>query len=190
MPAPRPNEVTRLLLDWSHGDKAALDQLLPVVYGELRKLASAYLRRERPDHTLEPTALIHEVYLRLVDQNVPQWNGRVHFYGVAARLMRQILVDHARRRAAARRGGDQLKTPLVDAAVFSVEQAVDLMALDEALQKLEAVDERKCRVVEMRAFAGMNAEETATVLDVSVQTVKRDLRLAKAWLAREMEVEA
>lgn len=184
----QPSPVTQLLIDWSRGNKAALDQLLPVVYQELRRLASGYLRRERPDHTLQPTALIHEAYLRLVDQDLPQWEGRAHFFGVAARLMRQILVDHARGRAAARRGGDQQKLPLDAVPLFSDQQTAELLTLDEALTKLAEFDERKCRIIEMRAFGGMSVEETAEALAVSVPTIKRETRLAKAWLLRELEI--
>lgn len=185
----RPNQVTRLLHDWSQGNKAALDQLIPLVYQELRNLARGYLRRERSDHTLEATALIHEAYVRLVDQDVPQWEGRAHFFGVAARLMRQILIDHARTRSAARRGGNDQKVSLDDAVILSPDQAAGLVAFDEALNKLSLFDERKCRVIEMRAFAGLTVEETATVLGVSVPTVKREMRFAKAWLRRELELE-
>jgi RNA polymerase sigma factor (TIGR02999 family) len=163
--------------------------LIPLVYQELRNLARGYLRRERSDHTLEATALIHEAYVRLVDQDVPQWEGRAHFFGVAARLMRQILIDHARTRSAARRGGNDQKVSLDDAVILSPDQAAGLVAFDEALNKLSLFDERKCRVIEMRAFAGLTVEETATVLGVSVPTVKREMRFAKAWLRRELELE-
>ncbi len=187
MPTPQTNQVTRLLHDWGRGDSAALEELLPLVYQELRKLAGGYLRAERPGHTLQPTALIHEAYLRLVAQDAPHFEGRAHFYGVAARLMRQILVDHARERRAAKRGGGTLKISLDDAPpVFTPEDAGSLVALDEALTRLAAFDERKCRVVEMRSFAGMSVEETARALGVSEPTVKRDMRLAAAWLRKEL----
>jgi RNA polymerase sigma-70 factor, ECF subfamily len=187
MPTPQTNQVTRLLNDWGRGDSAALDELLPLVYQELRKLAGGYLRGERPGHTLQPTALIHEAYLRLVSQDAPRFEGRAHFFGVAARLMRQILVDHARERTAAKRGGGALKISLEDAPpVFTEEDAGSLLALDEALERLAAFDERKCRVVEMRSFAGMSVEETARALGVSEPTVKREMRLAAAWLRREL----
>ncbi len=187
MGTPQANQVTRLLADWGRGDREALDRLMPLVYHELRLLAGGYLRGERPDHTLQPTALIHEAYVRLVEQDVPEWQGRAHFYGVAARLMRQILVDHARTRRASKRGGDQRKLSLDDAPpVFTYEDAASLVALDEALKKLAALDERQCRVVEMRAFGGMGVEETARALGVSEPTVKRDMRLAQAWLRREL----
>lgn len=183
------NQVTKLLHDWSQGNKGALDQLMPVVYSELRRLANSYLRSERPDHTLQATALIHEAYLRLIDQNTPRWESRAHFFGVAARLMRQILVDHARSRAAVRRGGDQQRISLDDALLFSEDQAADLVAFDEALGRLAALDERKSRIIEMRSFGGMSVEETAEALGVSAPTIKRDLRLAKAWLRRELQLQ-
>jgi RNA polymerase sigma-70 factor, ECF subfamily len=189
MPASQPNQVTRLLINWRHGDKAALDDLMPLVYHELRKLASGYLKSERRDHTLQPTALIHEAYLRMVDQDLPEWQSRAHFYGVAARLMRQILVDHARTRRASKRGGEQPKVSLEDAPpIFTHEDATSLLMLDEALTKLANIDERKSRVVEMRAFGGMSVEDTACALGVSEPTVKRDMRLAQAWLRRELEL--
>ena len=189
MPPTQPSHVTRLLIDWQGGDKAALDDLMPLVYHELRKLAAGYLRAERQDHTLQPTALIHEAYLRMVDQDLPEWQSRAHFYGVAARLMRQILVDHARTRGASKRGGEQPKLSLDDAPpIFTHEDATSLLMLDEALTKLAAFDERKSRVVEMRAFGGMSVEDTACALGVSEPTVKRDRRLAQAWLRRELEL--
>lgn len=188
MQTPRPTQVTQMLNDWGRGDKAALDQLMPVVYQELRRLAGSYLRRERHDHTLQPTALINEAYLRLIGQETPEWQSRAHFFGVAARLMRQILVDHARARTAFRRGGDQQKLSLEDVALFSDEQTVELIQFDEALSRLAAFDERKCRVVEMRAFGGLSVEETAEALGISVPTVKREMRMAKAWLLRELEM--
>jgi len=184
------NQVTRLLLNWQSGDKAALDDLMPLVYHELRKLASSYLKSERRDHTLQPTALIHEAYLRMVDQDLPQWQNRAHFYGVAARLMRQILVDHARTRRASKRGGEQPRVSLDDAPpVFTHEDATSLLMLDEALTRLAELDERKSRVVEMRAFGGMSVEDTASALGVSEPTVKRDMRLAQAWLRRELKLD-
>jgi RNA polymerase sigma-70 factor (ECF subfamily) len=189
MQTPPTNQVTRLLLDWSRGDKAALDELMPFVYQELRQLASGYLKKEKPEHTLQPTALIHEAYLRLVDQNTPQLESRAHFFGVAARLMRQILVDHARTRVANKRGGGQQKISLDDAPGLPVrDESAELLALDEALKKLAAFDERKCRVIEMRSFGGMSVEETARALGVSEPTVKRETRLAQSWLRRELEL--
>jgi RNA polymerase sigma factor (TIGR02999 family) len=182
------SEVTRLLLDWSAGNQTALDQLMPLVYDELRRLASSYLRSERPGHTLEPTGLIHEAYMRLVDQSLPQWENRSHFFGVAARLMRQILVDHARSRGAVRRGGNQKKISIEDTTVFSDDHAAELIAFDEALRKLAELDERKARIIEMQSFGGMTSEETAEALGISVPTVKRDLKFARAWLKRELNL--
>ncbi|HEY0320580.1 MAG TPA: sigma-70 family RNA polymerase sigma factor [Pyrinomonadaceae bacterium] len=188
MHAPQSNQVTQLLLDWSRGDRDALDALMPLVYQELRKLAGAYLRSERPDHTLQPTALIHEAYLRMIGKDMPQWQSRAHFFGVAARLMRQILVEHARTRHAAKRGGDQQKISLEDAPqVFAQSDAAELLALDDALTKLAAFDERRSRILEMRSFGGMSVEETAAALGVSEATVKRGMRLAQAWVRRELE---
>jgi RNA polymerase sigma-70 factor, ECF subfamily len=187
MQRPQSNQVTQLLLDWSRGERAALDELMPLVYQELRKLASSYLRSERPDHTLQPTALIHEAYLRMVGHDMPQWQSRAHFFGVAARLMRQILVEHARTRHARKRGGDQQKISLDDAPqVFAQTDAVALLALDDALTKLAAFDERRSRILEMRSFGGMSVEETAAALGVSEATVKREMRLAQAWIRREL----
>jgi RNA polymerase sigma factor, sigma-70 family/RNA polymerase sigma factor, TIGR02999 family len=190
MQTPPTNQVTRLLLDWSKGDKAALDELMPFVYQELRQLASGYLRQEKQGHTLQPTALIHEAYLRLVDQNTPHLENRAHFFGVAARLMRQILVDHARSRVAAKRGGGGQKISLDDAQGLAGvrDETAELLALDEALKKLASFDERKCRVIEMRSFGGMSVEETARALGVSEPTVKRETRLAQSWLRHELEL--
>jgi RNA polymerase sigma factor (TIGR02999 family) len=189
MRVPQTNQVTRLLLEWGRGDHAALDELMPLVYQELRQLAGGYLRNEKPGHTLQPTALIHEAYMRLVNQNTPEWESRTHFYAVAARLMRQILVDHARTRVAAKRGGAAQKVSLDDAtAIEARDDAAELLALDEALKKLASFDERKCRVIEMRSFAGMSVEETARALGVSEPTVKRETRLAQTWLRRELEL--
>ena len=188
MQTPPSNQVTRLLLNWSHGDREALDELMPLVYQELRKLASSYLRSERPDHTLQPTALIHEAYLRMVGHDMPEWQSRAHFFGVAARLMRQILVEHARTRHALKRGGDQQKISLEDASqVFIGDDAAKLLALDYALTKLAAFDERRSFILEMRAFGGMSVEETAQALGISDTTVKREMRLAQAWIRRELE---
>ncbi|MCC6587133.1 MAG: sigma-70 family RNA polymerase sigma factor [Bryobacterales bacterium] len=182
-------DLTRLLVEWKQGNKAALDTLTPVVYQELRRLAGSYLRRERPDHTLQPTALINEAYMRLVDQNTPQFQSRAHFFGVASQLMRQILVDHARAHRAAKRGGDGKKVSLEDATVFSEERSEDLLALDEALNKLTGFDERKAKVVELRFFGGLSIEEIGQALDISVATVGRELRMAQAWLFRAMNGE-
>ena len=189
MPSQPTNQVTQLLWDWSRGDKAALDVLLPLVYQELRGIAGRFLKSERTDHTLQPTALIHEAYVRLVAQEMPLWQSRAHFFGVAARLMRQILVDHARTRAALKRGDGQRKISLDDAPpVFADEDMAGLLALDEALTRLAAFDERKCRVIEMRSFGGMTVEETARALGVSEPTVKREMRLAQAWIRRELNL--
>jgi len=186
---PQQHNVTRLLSDWQRGDKAALNELMPLVYHELRKLAAGYLKDERRNHTLQPTALIHEAYLRMIDQDLPEWQNRAHFYGVAARLMRQILVDHARTRGASKRGGEQPRVSLDDAPpAFTHEDATSLLMLDQALTKLASFDERKSRVVEMRAFGGMTVEDTARALGVSEPTVKRDMRLAQAWLRRELKL--
>lgn len=186
MQTPPPNEITPLLLRWSQGDQVALDQLMPVVHEELRKLAQGYLRRERPGHTLQPTALINEAYLRLVKQDFPEWQSRRHFYGVAAQLMRQILVEHARTRAAGKRDGGQ-KFSLDDALTFSDEKAAELVALDDALIALAKFDARKVRIIELRYFGGLSLEETAEALGLSVTTIGHEMRLARAWLRREME---
>jgi RNA polymerase sigma-70 factor, ECF subfamily len=179
-------DITRLLHDWRGGKKAALDELTPLVYQELHRLAASYLRRDRPDHTLQPTALIHEAYMRMVSQDMPDWKSRTHFFGVAAHLMRQILVDHARKYHAAKRGEGKKKVALEDAVIFSEEKSTDLMLLDDALTKLSGVDPRKCEVLEMRYFGGLSVQETAEALGISVATVGRDLRMAEAWLRREL----
>jgi RNA polymerase sigma factor (TIGR02999 family) len=181
-----PNEVTRLLLRWSRGDQSALDQLMPAVYDELYKLANSYLRRERPGHTLQPTALINEAYLRLIKQDFPEWRSRRHFYGVAAQLMRQILVEYARGRAADKRGGGDQKFSLDDALTFSDEKAAELVALNDALIALAKFDERKVRIIELRYFGGLSLEETAAALGLSIATIGHEMRLARAWLRREM----
>jgi RNA polymerase sigma factor (TIGR02999 family) len=179
---PLAKDVTQLLLDWSNGNKEALDKLIPLIYDKLSRLADHYLRRERPDHTLQTTALIHEAYLRLVDQTNVQWQNRAHFFGIAANLMRQILIQYARSRHAAKRGGASYSLSLDDAVSLSKERAIDLIALDEALANLEAYDPQKSRIVSLRFFGGLTVEETAEVLDISPRTVKREWRLAKAWL--------
>jgi RNA polymerase sigma-70 factor, ECF subfamily len=180
-----PHEITQLLLRWSRGEQAALAQLMPVVYEELHKLAHSYLRRERSDHTLQPTALINEAYLRLVKQDFPEWQSRRHFYGVAAQLMRQILVEYARTRASGKRGGGQ-KFLLDEALTFSDEKAAALVALGDALDALAKFDQRKARIIELRYFGGLSLEETATELGVSITTIGDEMRLARAWLRREM----
>jgi RNA polymerase sigma factor (TIGR02999 family) len=185
--APSPDNVTEMLLDWSRGDPEALDKLIPVVYADLRRQAARYLRRERQGHSLQTTALIHEAYLRLVDQENVQWQSRAHFFGIAARMMRQILVDHARRQQAGKRGGAERPLPLDEALIGSVEPGVDLVALDEALGRLAALNERQSRVVELRYFGGLSVEETAEVLGVSPATVKNDWTIARAWLRRQLQ---
>jgi RNA polymerase sigma-70 factor (ECF subfamily) len=182
--------VTELLIGWSNGDKAALDALMPVVYDELRRQASRYLRRERVGHTLQTTALIHEAYLRLIDQKNVHWQNRAHFYGIAAQMMRRILVDHARTKKRAKRGGSDVRISLTDATLKSPGQNFDIEALDEALERLAAIDAQQSRIVEMRFFSGLTVEETAEVLGISPATVKRDWSLAKAWLHREITREA
>jgi RNA polymerase sigma factor (TIGR02999 family) len=178
-------DVTGLLNAWRGGNKAALDRLTPILYQELRRLAAAYMRRERPDHTLQPTALIHEAYARLVDQSVGSINSRTHFFGVAAHIMRQVLVDSARAHRSEKRGGGnvvQLDTALQVAAEFRP----DLLEIHEALERLAAFDERKAKVVELRYFGGLTREEVAEALGLTLATVKRDLALAEAWLRREL----
>jgi RNA polymerase sigma-70 factor (ECF subfamily) len=182
---PDTHEVTLLLAEWAKGNQRALDDLTPLVYRELRQLAAGYLRKERQGHTLQPTALVHEAYLRLVDQTNPTWQNRSHFFGVAARLMRQILVDHARRKQAGKRGG--IKVPLDEAVSFQQERSQDLVALDTGLSALEKIDPRKCKAVELRYFGGLSMEEIAQTLEVSAVTVRRDLRMAEAWLHQEMQ---
>jgi RNA polymerase sigma factor (TIGR02999 family) len=179
-------EVTRLLARWGQGDREALDVLTPLVYNELRRLAKAYLRRERPDHTLEGTALVHEAYLRLIDQRQVEWKSRNQFFGLAAELIRRILVDHARARVAAKRGGSSFKLSLDDAIAPAEEKDLDLVALDDALQALARADPQQSRVVELRYFGGLTIEETAQILGISPATVKRDWVMAKAFLKREM----
>jgi len=178
------HEVTLLLAEWAKGNQKALDELTPLVYKELRRLAASYLRKERQGHTLQPTALVHEAYLRLVDPSSPNWDNRSYSYGVAARLMRQILVDHARRKQADKRVG--LKVPLEQGVSFQEDRIQDLVALDVGLTALEKIDPRKCKAVELRYFGGLSMEETARALDVSAETVRRDLRMAEAWLNSQM----
>jgi RNA polymerase sigma factor (TIGR02999 family) len=187
MATPPTPDITRLLVDWSEGRREALDQLMPAIYQELHKIAGSYLRRERAEHTLQPTALIHEAYLRLVGPNVPSFKSRTHFYGVAAHVMRQILVEHARARGAAKRGAGGRKVSLDDVTLFSAERTADLVALDDALTTLAGFDERKSKVIELRFFAGLSLDDTADALGVSVATIGRELRLAQAWLQRELD---
>jgi RNA polymerase sigma-70 factor, ECF subfamily len=189
MNTPPPNEITERLIAWGAGDRAALDQLLPTVYQELRRMAGNYLRRENPGHTLQPTALVHEAWLRLIDQTRVNWRNRAQFFGVAAQLMRRILVDHAKTKHREKRGGDAIKFSLDDVINLSQERATDLLALDDALDGLARIDGRKSRVVELRYFGGFSVEETAQILDVSPETVMRDWKMAKAWLYQQIRRE-
>jgi len=179
------HDVTQLLAQWADGDERALEDLTPLVYKELRRLAASHLRKERKSHTLQPTALVHEAYLRLVGQDNPRWEDRSHFYGVAARLMRQILVEHARRKNAIKRAARTVS--LEDALNFHQDRSRDLVALDNALNALEKLAARKCKAVELRYFGGFSMDEVAQALDVSLVTVRRDLRMAETWLQREMQ---
>jgi RNA polymerase sigma factor (TIGR02999 family) len=185
-PAVTPAEVTQLLGRWRSGERAALEALTPLVYDELRRLAHIYLRRERPGHTLEGTALVHEAYMRLVDQRDVEWRNRKHFYALAAELIRRILVDHARAKVAAKRGGQSVKLSLDEALTPADERDVNLIALDDALHALATADPQQSRVIELRYFAGLTIEETAEVLGLSPATVKREWTVAKAFLKREM----
>lgn len=184
-----PQNVTQLLVGWSKGDKEALDKLLPLVYHELHRQAAAYLRRERAGHTLQTTALIHEAYVRLVDQKNVQWQNRAHFFGIAAQLMRRILVDHARSKKRIKRGGSDIRVSLNEATIKTEARDLDIVALDEALERLARMDEQQSRIVELRFFSGLTVEETAEVLGISPATVKRDWSMAKAWLHREISPE-
>jgi len=179
------HDVTLLLAAWARGSQQALDDLTPLVYRELRQLAAGYLRREPRGHTLQPTALVHEAYLRLVDQSNPDWQNRSHFFGVAARLMRQILVDHARRKHAGKRAGH--KVSLEETISFLPKRSRDLIALDNGLDALEKINPRKCKAVELRYFGGLSMDEIAQTLNVSPITVRRDLRMAEKWLHNEMQ---
>jgi RNA polymerase sigma factor (TIGR02999 family) len=180
------HNITHLLNEWSDGDRQALDKLTPLVYEELRHQAARYLRRERPGHTLQTTALIHEAYLRLIDAKDVHWQSRAHFFAIAANLMRRILVEHARRRDADKRGGSHVRIQLDEALAVANETDVDLLAIDEALDRLAAIDPQQARVVELRFFSGLSVEETAAALGVSPKTVKRDWSVARAWLRREI----
>jgi RNA polymerase sigma-70 factor (ECF subfamily) len=186
MTTPSPEAITELLLAWQAGDQAALDALVPIVHGELRRLAHRCMTQERPGHLLQTTALVNEAYLHLIDVGRVRWHDRVHFFGICARLMRQILVHHARSRDAQKRGGKIRHVSLDEAAVLAPAPDADLLRLDEALLSLEAFDARKAKVVELRFFGGLTLDETAEVLRVSTDTVGRDWDLAKAWLYREM----
>jgi RNA polymerase sigma factor (TIGR02999 family) len=184
------NQVTGLLVRWREGDREALEELMPLVYDELRRLARHYLRQERSDHTLQSTALVHEAYLRLAGQNPPQWQNRAHFFGIAAHIMRQILVEHARARAAAKRGGGACTLTLEAAVAFPNQTDVDVLALDRALNELSEMDAQQGRIVELRFFGGLTIEDTSEVLGISPATVKRDWVSARAWLYRAMTGEA
>lgn len=186
-PDPPPEDVSGLLVRWSRGDPDALARLMPAVYGECRRIAARQLARERPEHTLDPTALVHELYLRLVDQRQATWEHRIQFFGVAARIMRRILVDHARARLAAKRGADPVFVSLdVAAERDDAGRVADVLAVDDALERLAAFDAEQVRIVELRFFAGLTVEETARVVGRSPRTVKREWRLARAWLHREL----
>ena len=183
---PRQGEVSELLADWSKGNEAARDELIPLIYDELRRLAGYHMARERSDHSLQATALVNEAYLRLIDQRKVRWQGRAHFFALASRMMRRILVDSARKRRYAKRGGGQAQVSLDEAMVVVQEGTPDLIALDDALNRLAAIDPRKSQVVELRYFGGLSMEEVAEVLKVSTITVRRDWGTAKAWLYRDI----
>ena len=187
MQAHTSKEITQLLTAWSDGDQSALDRLAPLIHSELHRLAHHYMRRERPGHLLQTSALVNEAYVRLIDWKNVRWQNRAHFFAVAAQMMRRILVDFARESQYLKRGGGALQVSLSLAASFVMDRNTDLVALDEALTALAQVDARKVRVVEMRFFAGLSVEEVADVLEVSKETVMRDWRLAKAWLLRELD---
>ena len=182
MTEPTTHEVTQLLIDWSNGDKTALDKLVPLIHEELRRLAHHYMSRERPGHTLQTTALVGEAYLRLVNRKEVQWKNRAHFFAIAATLMRNILVDHARSHAYAKRGGGARQIELDEAMVVSQERAADVVALDEVLKELATLDEPQSRIVELRFFGGLTIEETAEAMGTSPTTIKREWRTARAWL--------
>ena len=184
--APSPNEVTKYLQAWNQGDEAALEKLMPIVYDELRKLARSYMRRERSGHTLQATALVHEAFLRLIDQNAVTWQNRAHFFGLAAQMMKRILVNHELSRRAAKRGGGAEKVSLEHAKGIEPQQELDILQLDEALQDLESIDSRQCRIVELRFFSGLTLEETSEVMNLSLATVKREWSTAKLWLRQRI----
>jgi RNA polymerase sigma factor (TIGR02999 family) len=181
-----PRSVTALLGDWGRGDQGALDELLPLVYQELRRIAARQLRRERDGHTLQPTALVNELYLRLVDQRAADWQHRAHFYGVAARIMRRILVDHARRHTANKRGGGVRLVSIDDTPELPAATGVSILAVESALDRLEKTDAELAKLIELRAFGGLTIDEAAHVLGISASTVKRDWRTATAWMKREL----
>lgn len=184
------DEVTRLLRDWGNGNQQALEKLVPLIYGELRQIAHRCLYRERPGHTLQTTALVHEAYLKLIDQRDARWQNRSHFFAIASQAMRRILIDNARRHSAAKRGGSAENLPLDEAANVSIEPDPILLPLDEALTKLEEIDEQQSKIVELRFFGGLTIEETAEVMKLSIDTVKREWAMARAWLRQMMSDEA
>ena len=179
-------DVTRLLGEWQSGDRSALDRLIPLVYNELRRIAARYLHSERGGHTLQTTALVHEAYIRLVDENRMEWKGRTHFFGVAATLIRNILVDYARAQKAAKRGSGAARLPIEEAFAVPVDNQADILAVDDALQTLSKIDPQQARIVELRFFAGLTIEETGEVLNISPSTVKREWILAKTWIFRAL----
>ena len=181
---PTPGSITRLLVEWRDGDMTALDRLVPLVYREMRRLAGYYMRRQRADHTLQTSALINEAYLRLIDHKNMRWENRAHFYAVAAQAMRRILVDHARSRGYQKRGGGAVKVSFDEAVIGAEERAAELIALDDAMKDLAAIDPRKSQIVELRYFGGLSVDETAEVVGVSSVTVMREWRSAKGWLLR------
>ena len=186
MSTPSQDEVTALLNEWTNGDQEALNRLMPLVYDELRRLASRHLRHERIGHTLQTTALVHEAYLKLVDQKSASWQNRLQFFAAAAKVMRHILVDYARSRKAVKRGGDYCRLSLDEALISAEEDDPDLLALDEALNELAALDPQQSRIVELRVFAGLTVDDTAQALGISPRTVKREWSMAKAWLHRQI----
>jgi RNA polymerase sigma-70 factor (ECF subfamily) len=190
MAMPSPADITALLDEWGRGESRALDRLVPLVYAELRRVAARQLRLERDGHSLQPTALVHEAYLRLVDQRQVHWQNRAHFFAVSAQVMRRILVDHARRRKAAKRGDDGERVSLEHDIAAPSSDEISVLALDQALERLEIVDRALARIVELRAFGGLTIDEAAHVLKVSPSTAKRDWRTARAWLVRQLGAEA
>jgi RNA polymerase sigma factor (TIGR02999 family) len=186
----RAKDTTQLLVNWSNGDKEALHDLIPLVYGELHRLAAIYLQRERTAHTLQPTALVHEAYLRLIDQNRVQWRNRAHFLGVAAQVLRRVLADHARAKQTAKRGAGVIALSLNEERAAARTHDLDMVGLNDALNELERLDPQQSRIVELRFFAGVSIEETAKLLEISPATVKRDWALARAWLFRRLTGEA
>ena len=183
---PESQEITRLLLAWGAGDREALDELMPIVYSELRKLARAFMRRQPADHTLQTTALVNEAYLRLIDSSRVNWQNRTHFFAISAQLMRRILVDFARKRNSLKRGGERVQVTLDDNVEAAAESRTDLVALNDALDKLAEMNERQAKIVELRYFGGLSEEEIAECLDISTRTVRRDWSVARAWLFREL----